>query len=186
MPQDSSPEFLAKLAQAGSSERALLQFLLENIPDRIYFKDRESRFIRISRALAQHFGLGSALEAVGKTDFDFFTREHAEQAFADEQKVMRTGETIVGKVEKETLPDGSVHWALTTKMALRNAQGEITGTCGISKDFTAQKALEDALEATNRKLANRQELLAQMLTELEHAHEHLEAMRRQLGGGAGA
>ena len=180
MPQDSSPDLLARLAHSGSSERGLLHFLLENIPDRIYFKDADSRFIRISRAMAQMFGLASALEAVGKSDFDFFTSEHAEQAFADEQEVMRTGHAIVGKIEKETLPGGGIGWVITTKMPLRNAQGEIVGTCGISKDFTAQKALEDKLQESNEKLAARQQQLEQALAELRTAHESLKAMQQQL------
>ena len=180
MPQDSSSDLLAKLVHGGSSERGLLHFLLENIPDRIYFKDRESRFIRISRAMAQFFGLASALEAVGKSDSDFFTSEHAGQALADEQEVMRTGEPIIGKIEKETLPDGGIRWVITTKMPLRNAQGEIVGTCGISKDFTAQKALEDELKQSNLQLAARQAEIERALADLSAAHESLKAMQQQL------
>ncbi len=173
MSDEISPDLLAKLAHVGTSERGLLHFLLENIPDRIYFKDRESRFIRISRAMAHYFGLASAMEAIGKSDLDFFTKEHAEPALADERRIMATGEAMVGKVEKETLSDGSVRWALTTKMPLRNAQGELLGTCGISKDFTAQKALEDELERINSDLANRQGRLEGALADLQATQQQL-------------
>lgn len=183
MPEDTPPDLLAKLAHAGSSERGLLHFLLENIPDRIYFKDADSRFIRISRAMAKMFGLSSALEAVGKSDSDYFTSEHAEQALADERQVIRTGQPIIGKIEKETLPDGGIGWVITTKMPLRNAQGEIVGTCGISKDFTAQKALGDELHESNRQLAARQDQLERALAELRTTQQQLvEAEKMQMIG----
>lgn len=160
MSDEKTPDLVTKLAQAGSSEGALLHFLLENIPDRIYFKDTESGFIRISSAMARFFGLESAYGAIGKTDFDFFTSEHAEAALKDEKQVMETGEPIVGKIEKETLPGGEVRWAITTKMALRSPRGEIIGTCGISKDFTAQKELEDALDAMRQQLLEAEKMQA--------------------------
>ncbi len=85
----------------------LLDAFLEHIPDHIYFKDPESRFVRISRVLAIHFGLADSAEAVNKTDFDMFTAEHAEQAFADEQEIIRTGRPVVAKEEKETWQTGA-------------------------------------------------------------------------------
>lgn len=128
-------------------ERDLLATLLENIPDRIYFKDRESRFIRINFALMHLLGLKSPAEAYGKSDADFYDAEHAADARADEERVMTTGEPMIGKVEHEVLSNRRVSWSLTTKMPLRNKHGEIIGTCGISREITAIKEMEIALAA---------------------------------------
>ncbi len=180
MPAEPDPSLIARLSQAGMSETALFHFLLENIPDRIYFKDAQSRFIRISYAMARFFGLATPLAAVGKTDFDFFTREHAEAALADERHIMRTGEAIIGKVEEETLPGGKNRWAITTKMPLRNAKGDIVGTCGISKDFTHQKALEDHLAESNAKLSEGQQQLEKALDDLREMRQRLIDAERAL------
>ena len=86
-------------------ERYLLHSLMDTVPDSIYFKDIESRFLRINKALANRLGLGDPAEAVGKTDFDFFTEEHARPAREDEQAIIETGQPVVGKDEKETWGD---------------------------------------------------------------------------------
>lgn len=134
-----------------ASERELLHTLLENIPDRIYFKDRESRFIRINRALMELFGLSKPEEAYGKTDADFYGGEHAQDALHDEIQVMETGQPLLGKVEFETMADGRKTWSLTTKLPWRDRQGRIIGTCGISREVSAMKEMEDQL-ATERNL----------------------------------
>ncbi len=120
-------------------EQALLNNLASTVPDHIYFKDRQSRFVRINYAMARRFGLPRPELAVGKTDFDIFSEEHARQAFSDEQRIMATGVPLVGIEEKETWPDGHVTWVSTTKVPLRNEAGEITGLVGISRDITEQK-----------------------------------------------
>ena len=125
-------------------EQFLLNTLMENLPDRIYFKDSQSRFLRNSKAHLQRFGLEHASDAMGKSDFDFFTEEHARQAFADEQQLIRSGGQVT-KEEKETWPDGSVSWALSTKMVLRDETGKVVGTFGISRDITARKRAEEAM-----------------------------------------
>ena len=131
--------------EALAQERRLLHTLMNNLPDAIYFKDRESRFLAINAGLAKRHGLHNPSEAVGKTDFDYFTREHAEQAFRDEQQVIATGKPMVGVEEKETWNDGSVTWASTTKMPLRNPQGRIVGTFGVSRDITERKRAEEEM-----------------------------------------
>jgi PAS domain S-box-containing protein len=124
----------------------LMDSLKESIPDKIYFKDKEGRFINLSKAYAKEFDLMSERDAVGKTDFDFFTVEHARSAFEDEQKIILTGEPIINKEEKETRPDRPATWALTTKMPLRDRDGAIVGTFGISRDITDRKRAEEGLE----------------------------------------
>src|SRR5258705_5897757 len=96
--------------------------------------------------MARRFGLTEPVEVVGKSDFDFFTPEHAKQALADEHEIMRSGKPMVDREEKETWPDGSVSWVSTTKQCLRGKQGETLGTFGLSRDITARKAAEEALE----------------------------------------
>ncbi len=138
-------------------ERFLLATLMDHSPDYIYFKDAQSRFIRISRALAGYFGLGDPSEAIGKSDFDVFDAERAGQYLADEQEVMRTGKTVVGKEEEQPWPDGRVTWVSTSKVPLRSPEGDTIGTFGISRDITGRKraeaqlqAAKEAAEAANR------------------------------------
>jgi PAS domain S-box-containing protein len=155
---------------ARATESDLLRTLLANSNDAIYFKDRASRFIRVSRVLAERFGLAQPAAAIGKTDFDFFAREHAQAAFDDEQAIIRTGQGVVGKIEKETWSDGKITWGLTTKMPLINDAGEVVGTFGITKDITQLKETESALaEARDAALASARakgEFLANMSHEL--------------------
>ena len=134
--------------QAGEAlgrERHFLHSLMDNLPDSIYFKDEASRFLKVNRALANRFGVGMTVKALGQRDADFFTSEHADAARADELEVMKTGQAIVGREEKETWPDGHETWVATTKMPLRDPQGNIIGTFGVSRDITQRKLAERRL-----------------------------------------
>ena len=115
---------------------------MDNIPDAIYFKDRNSKFIRVSKYLAGHFG-GNVDELMGKSDFDFQDKVRAQQAFDDEMNIMATRKPKIDYIEKEVMTDGSEHWVSTTKMPLINGKGEVVGTFGISRDVTRLKKLEN-------------------------------------------
>lgn len=157
-----------KIEEQLAYERDLLQALLDYAPDNIYFKDRESRFIKCSKALADRFGLSDPQEAVGKTDFDFFNREHALTAFEDEKRIIATGQPIIGKTEKEIWRGGKNTWALTSKMPLRNQAGEIIGTFGVSKDITALKDAEEELEKARDAALESARLKSEFLANVSH------------------
>ena len=133
--------------RALSQERELLEALLDHIPDRVFFKDVQSRFLRVNRPLLAEFGLSRQEEALGKSDFDFLPKEIAERNFADEQHVIRTGEPIEGRVEKRISAGGVIGWTLATTLPLRDQAGAVIGTGGICRDITDLKKMEEALSS---------------------------------------
>jgi PAS domain S-box-containing protein len=134
-----------RVEAALEGERRLMRALMDNLPAQIYFKDRDSRFVRVNKAQARLFGLGDPEEAVGKTDFDFFSEEHARRAFADESSIVETGLPIV-KEERITWPDGSGAWFSTTKLPLRDEEGSIVGSFGVSEDIAERKTAEGKIQ----------------------------------------
>jgi len=142
-----------KQAEAGlEQQHARLLALMESIPDKIYFKDADSRFQMIGKVTAETFGLEDPSQAVGKTDFDFFSKEHAQPAFEDEQEIMRTGRPLAYREERETWPDGHETWAATTKLPYADGHGKIIGTFGISRDITSHKQAQRELAEINGRL----------------------------------
>ena len=156
--------------QATKFEQSLLTTLLDSIPDSIYFKDTESRFIRVSRAMAEKFGQPDVDHIHGRTDADIFSPEHAQQAREDELKVIHTGAPLVDRIERETWLDHEDTWCLTTKMPLRDPDNNIIGTFGISRDISDLKRSEVKLKEAVRMAdaANRakSEFLANMSHEI--------------------
>jgi PAS domain S-box-containing protein len=149
-------------------EPYLLQTLLDNIPDSIYFKDRQSRFVRISKSMAIKFSFTDVEFALGKTDADIFTREHAELALEDEQAIMETGVPIVGKVERETWSDRPDTFCSTTKMPLYNDAGHTIGTFGISRDITELKQAEEDLRHAQQDAEHANRVKGDFLAKMSH------------------
>ncbi|MEN6574868.1 MAG: PAS domain S-box protein [Phycisphaerales bacterium] len=131
-----------------TDERSLLSTLIDNLPDAIYIKDRQSRFSLCNREVLRRKGVASLEEIVGRTDFDFYPAEMAQKVYADEQELMRSGQPLVNRercvLDKNT---GEPTWNLTTKVPLRNAADEIVGLVGIGRDITERRRAEDAYHA---------------------------------------
>jgi phosphoserine phosphatase RsbU/P len=167
-------------SESSAHPEEFFDFLLEKIPDQVYFKDLQGRFLRASRAVADYLDVADPNEIIGKSDFDFWSKDTAKEAAADEKKIMETKQAMVGKVERLVHPDGRVTWDYTTKMPLLDRRGNVIGICGINKDFTALKETQDALaEERNRLRALTEELEkknAVLQADLQLAREIQEAL----------
>lgn len=136
-------------------ERHLMRLLVDSVPLNIYFKDLKSRFSMVSRSQANWLGCDDPAELVGKTDHDYFNKEHADRALMDEQKILETGEPIYGYVERETLPNGDAAWVLTTKMPLVGRNGDVIGTFGVSSNVSELVQTQQSLAETAAALQQR-------------------------------
>jgi PAS domain S-box-containing protein len=130
----------------GSSEDGIyLQALLDVLPDAVYFKDPQGRFIRINRALAEWYGLKNPDAAVGRSDEDYLPREFAKATREVERSILQSGAPVMDVEEKFVGTDRKPRWVSTTKRALRDREGKIVGLLGISRDLGARKLVEEKL-----------------------------------------
>ena len=141
-----------KLRIALEEEKNLFNSFLSTTSDQVYFKDMQSKFIRVSSCMAEKFGVNTYKDLLGKTDFDVFSHEHAQQAFEDEQRIILSGMPLLDIEEKETWLDGTITWAHTNKIPLRNSEGKVIGTFGISRDITDRKKVQEALAREKKML----------------------------------
>lgn len=123
-------------------EQRLFTSLVDATTDFIYFKDRDSKFVRINPELARSLGLPDPIDAVGKSDADYFGPSHARETWEAEQNLLATGQPIVAMEANEIWPDGKTRWVSTTKVPMRDEHGKIVGLVGISRDTTESKQLE--------------------------------------------
>jgi two-component system, cell cycle sensor histidine kinase and response regulator CckA len=142
-------------------ERSLFQTLLANLPDNVFFKDANSRFIMANKACTNKvFSLSDPEKCIGRTDFDFFPQEYALQSYESEQRIMSSGKPEIGEEKKITWPDGRIAWVLESKFPLLDEKGSTIGIWGISREITAYKQAEEELKASEEMLRQAQKMEA--------------------------
>jgi PAS domain S-box-containing protein len=132
------------------NERKMLRALIDNIPDLMYIKDRQGRFVIANAHTARVMGANSPEELLGKTAFDFFPRELATAFHADEQEVIRSEQPVFNREEKSVDGQGNTIDILSTKVPLRDNNGLVSGIAALGRDISARKKAEDALREAER------------------------------------
>ncbi|MDD3927055.1 MAG: PAS domain-containing protein, partial [bacterium] len=160
-------ELLGCMEEALASEHILFRNLMDSIPDRIYFKDTDSRFIKINKALADILGIGHPDEAIGKRDHDFYPKAEADIFYANEQEVIHTGRPIINKEEMISRQDGTYRWSTTTKVPLYDSEGRCLGIMGISRDATERKRTEIALREERDKAQHYLDIAGSIIVALD-------------------
>ena len=149
----SRPDLELVRAARADFDRLCMLNLLATTGERVFFKDREGRYLYLSQGWIEALGNGCTLdELIGKNDFDIFTLDHARDAFEDERRILEGGEGIFSKIERETFNDRPDVWVATTKLAFRDAGGQIIGTWGIARDVTPDVEARSALEQSRAQL----------------------------------
>ena len=149
-------------------ERFLLTSLMESIPDNIFFKDCEGRYLRINRAMAERFGLDSPEDAVGKTALDFFGEEYAARIRRDEQAIIKNGKPVVGEEELANWPNGTQTWVSVIQMPIREDDGTIAGLFGLSHDISDQKLAQQAMREARDAAEAASEAKSNFLANMSH------------------
>jgi PAS domain S-box-containing protein len=155
-----------KMEEKMEYEQDLFDALMDNMPDAIYFKDKDSRFIKVSRISCPGMGISSPEEAVGMTDFDFSPKEMAKQFLVDDHMVMKSGKPIIGKEEVMVSKVGKT-WYSATKVPIRNKDGKVIGLVGISRDITKLKETEEKLNLYSKHLEKLVEEKTKQLRKVE-------------------
>jgi PAS domain S-box-containing protein len=150
------------------AERDLLQLLIDHIPSPIYFKDTESKFTRVNRAHAKLLGANSIEDVIGKSDFDYYSRENANEFYCDERLIVEKRKPLINKIE-ECYPNGEqVRWFSTTKIPINNAEGELSGIVGVSHDITDQILVKKDLEKAKEKAEVASTAKSNFLSNMSH------------------
>ena len=128
------------------SDEFLFRALMETTPDATYFKDRQSRLLRVSRKMARDLGFSDPAQLVGKTDIDLFGEAFGKATRLDDLKVIETGRPIIGVIESRQLDNGRTNWTLTTKLPLQDESGDVIGLLGMTREISETRETELALQ----------------------------------------
>jgi diguanylate cyclase (GGDEF)-like protein/PAS domain S-box-containing protein len=142
----------ARRKEPAMGELEMLRTVVANLPDLIYVKDRQSRFLMANHGVVELMGVQSSNDLLGKTDFDFFPKELAARFYADERRVLITGQTLMNREEQVREPGAKIRWMLTTKVPFFDAFGDATGVIGIGRNITALKQVEAELRQAREEL----------------------------------
>lgn len=134
-----------------SRERNLLRALIDNLPDYIYVKDKESRYIITNRAFIKLAGATSEADTIGKKVTDLFNEKVGKVNMEEDRGVLELGEEIIDREEPSIIYKGEERWLLTTKVPLRDKGKNITGILGISKDITERKKADELVKESNKR-----------------------------------
>ena len=156
-------ESLRRSTRDLSIEKQLLHNLMDSVPDAIFFKDREHRFLRINRVHARLLGVPRPEDAEGRPTSDFFTPDEARQRNAEDEEILRTGMPLPDKVRRITRAGGKVRWSSTTKAPIKDETGQVTGLVGIARDVTERQRLQEGLREREAGLRR-----AQLMAKLAH------------------
>jgi diguanylate cyclase (GGDEF)-like protein/PAS domain S-box-containing protein len=127
------------------AEQALYRAMVDQVPDNLWVKDLKSRFVIVNRATARRMGVAEPQDLLGKTDLELAPPETAQQYFADEQRVIQSGQPMIDKEEYVIGALNEKRWISTTKVPLLDDKGEIFGVVGISRDITERRLAEEQI-----------------------------------------
>jgi PAS domain S-box-containing protein len=149
-------------------EQFLLTSLMRNIPDNIFFKDCDGRYLRINRAMADRFGLESSADAVGMTARDFFDKDYSDRIKRDEEQIIKSGKPVVGEEELVDWPDGSQTWVSVIQMPIREEDGTIAGLFGLTHDISDQKLAQQVMQEARDAAEAASEAKSNFLANMSH------------------